>query len=612
MESIFNDLSCAVNNKDYTEIIRILNCLIKQADKVKIKEISLFIALFNLGSQSVQIVAAEATAELCKCLEIRRVFTNAELVNILMQYVKSDSPELTLEAVRALGNICYENEDACKLVEKEGIDSILTLLRDDSKREDDNITTKVSGLFATLINMNDNVPKAALDGGILTVVEHLLLKYKVSIAEHKTAIAFLLSIVDSLIDYIDDVEFVFTERLGKIVVDILKGSEVPRIYVLCLSIFHALSEKDEIKNLLGREGICELLFDLIEKHRHRVTDEESRYILKMTCDLIVLILTGDPCMDLLYNDGKGKMYANILSWLDAEDSDLLTTGILAIGNFARKDVHCIQMVKDGVAKKLIELLRKCNHSTDISDCKLQHALLSTLKNLVISKQNKPQALEDGIIEVMYPMLNQDRYMVVFKLLGTFRMVIDGQPETAHYLLSKKDFVERLVYWCYNSDHVGVRGEVPRIFSWLIKNTHSSEPFATFVSVKDSVKCIVDMIASNFGLMHNESFLALIILLSGLRNTEKHSQVDVDAFYNTLCDSAFGKNLSFALNKYGEQWDKHTIENCLTLLEQTSSSEQIIQELQKNNVVQSLDKLKSNVNATECANRVDTLLITLAK
>lgn len=57
-----------------------------------------------------------------------------------------------------------------------------------------------------------------------------------------------------------------------------------------------------------------------------MTDEESRYILKMTCDLIVFILTGDPCMDLVYNDGKGKMYANMLSWLDSEDSDLLTTG----------------------------------------------------------------------------------------------------------------------------------------------------------------------------------------------------------------------------------------------------------------------------------------------
>lgn len=63
---------------------------------------------------------------------------------------------------------------------------------------------------------------------------------------------------------------------------------------------------------------------------------------------------------------------------------------MAIGNFARKDTHCLQMVQNGISKKLIDLLKKYNHSTDISDCKVQHALLSTLKNLVISKENKAQ------------------------------------------------------------------------------------------------------------------------------------------------------------------------------------------------------------------------------
>lgn len=89
MENIFNDLSCAVDNEDYTEIITNLNCLIKEAEKVKVQEISLFIALFNLGSQNVQIVAAEAIAEICKSSENRQVFTNAEIVNKLMQYAKS-------------------------------------------------------------------------------------------------------------------------------------------------------------------------------------------------------------------------------------------------------------------------------------------------------------------------------------------------------------------------------------------------------------------------------------------------------------------------------------------------------------------------------------------
>lgn len=43
----------------------------------------------------------------------------------------------------------------------------------------------------------------------------------------------------------------------------------------------------------------------------------------------------------------------MLSWLISDDFDLLSTGILAIGNFARNDIHCIQMVQHGVAKKLI-------------------------------------------------------------------------------------------------------------------------------------------------------------------------------------------------------------------------------------------------------------------
>lgn len=48
----------------------------------------------------------------------------------------------------------------------------------------------------------------------------------------------------------------------------------------------------------------------------------------MACDLIVLVLTGDACIDELYNCGSGKTYLNMLTWLDSDDSDLLSTGKL--------------------------------------------------------------------------------------------------------------------------------------------------------------------------------------------------------------------------------------------------------------------------------------------
>lgn len=85
---------------------------------------------------------------------------------------------------------------------------------------------------------------------------------------------------------------------------------------------------------------------------------------------------------------------------------------------------------------ITDILSKYNESTDIVDVKMQHALLSTLKNLVIPKENKAQVLEEGLIDVIYPMIKIDQYLVVFKLLGTFRMVIDGQG---------KKWKERLKY-----------------------------------------------------------------------------------------------------------------------------------------------------------------------
>lgn len=48
------------------------------------------------------------------------------------------------------------------------------------------------------------------------------------------------------------------------------------------------------------------------------------------------------------------------------------------------------------------------------------------RNLVIPAQNKPVMLADGLLEVVYPMLSIPTFPVVFKLLGTLRMVIDGQ------------------------------------------------------------------------------------------------------------------------------------------------------------------------------------------
>lgn len=62
------------------------------------------------------------------------------------------------------------------------------------------------------------------------------------------------------------------------------------------------------------------------------------------------------------------------TWLESDDVDLMTTSVLALGNFARTDDHCTRMVEDNMHIKLIEILKK-NNSPD-ADVRLQHALVS--------------------------------------------------------------------------------------------------------------------------------------------------------------------------------------------------------------------------------------------
>jgi hypothetical protein len=123
---------------------------------------------------------------------------------------------------------------------------------------------------------------------------------------------------------------------------------------------------------------------------------------------------------------KSMLVKYMENWLDSPDVSLQTTGVLALGNFARTDSHCIDMVSNKIVHKLIGILAR-NNGVD-NDMRLQHALLSTLKNLVIPKINKAAIIEAGLVDTILPMLEIHTPPVVFKLLGTLRMMVDGQGE----------------------------------------------------------------------------------------------------------------------------------------------------------------------------------------
>jgi hypothetical protein len=70
---------------------------------------------------------------------------------------------------------------------------------------------------------------------------------------------------------------------------------------------------------------------------------------------------------------KTSLLSCMKTWLQSDDVDLMATSVLALGNFARTDEHCIRMVQDDMHIQLIDILTKNNGPE--ADVRLQHALV---------------------------------------------------------------------------------------------------------------------------------------------------------------------------------------------------------------------------------------------
>nr|CAI5826616.1 unnamed protein product [Callosobruchus analis] len=431
MEDIFHELSLAVKENRKGEIVGKLDIILKEDSQIKLPDVYLVKDLLKLSDTDVVRMTLQVIAGCTRHIKKNReVLTDERVVRSLLSLMESTDSDLQIKATKALSHICAENGEASVLVEKGGVNIILALLEADHTREDNALTTNIFELLVNTSSTNDSLAKTLLKKDILEVTENLLSKNAKSIEDNKHLLMCLLSVLSILADYFEEQNIVFKNSLCLLVIDVFKKAKCVEIWVPCLEIFHSQVEKDDIKLLLASNGVCEFIYELIDDHTHlmEVENEDHKIVFQCACDIIVITLTEDECMNLLYNNGVGKMYKNVVSWLSTSDEKLLSTAVLALGNFARKDLHCIEMVSSGISKKLIELIKKYNESTRDEDVKIQHALLSTLKNLVIPPQNKSQVLGEGLIDAIYPMIKMNQYLVIFKLLGTFRMVIDGQGE----------------------------------------------------------------------------------------------------------------------------------------------------------------------------------------
>lgn len=223
-----------------------------------------------------------------------------------------------------------------------------------------------SGVISNYLLGNEELSQKAISLGVIEKMKFRLQETKID--EASEGIEHLLTPFSILTEQVSDL--IFEPEILKLITKILKITNNAEVADNCLELLMCQAENDDVKLLLAKDGLCEHILDSLSKYKTLVSSNGTRSIVKLTCDFIVLILTGDEAMQYLY---KTSVLSSMTIWLESDDVDLITTSVLAIGNFARTDEHCIHMVSQKMHIKLIEILSK-NNGPEV-DVRLQHALV---------------------------------------------------------------------------------------------------------------------------------------------------------------------------------------------------------------------------------------------
>ncbi|XP_034465352.1 rap1 GTPase-GDP dissociation stimulator 1 isoform X2 [Hippoglossus hippoglossus] len=487
---------------------------------------------------------ALVVAEMAREAAVRESCIEAGLVKVLLPHLNSNNQEMLLNTGRAIGRICFDNSYQQDMLVQSGV---------------------IPRLVSIMKEYSDNDP-----------LVNVCLLALCNLADMDSAREALSEL---------DVADVLTFQLKR-------APDAERRHVI-LEILGALGESDTLKLQFAESGVPEALSEMIQCLQGG-SDPHDLCSIKIASNLIVSLLLGDESMQKCFGEGSGLVYQDVLSWLQSSNTQLQLSGALAIANFARNDSNCVKMLDLGVVPHILTLLEQ---HVDEGDVSVQHAGLSALRNLAIPATNKVRMLEDGVTERIKTLLRSDMPPVQFKLLGTLRMMVDGQDEAALVLGRDAVLLARVMEWCEAKDHAGVRGEASRLLAALIRHSRSPEVVLA-VAKADGVRHLTSMATSEHVIMQNEALVALAIA----------SAIDLESMKDPLWEA----ELLPLLKKMLED-PEGAVEvkfSALGLICSLANSSVMKEELNSVNMKESLSKL-TNHSSSKLASQASSLVAILS-
>lgn len=256
-----------------------------------------FLELLMHNTPNMNRLVTKTIAEMTKIPEQRTKFSDNEVLEKLNELLsatlarrkEAGSIDLTIQLCRALGNIFFSNDDSRNIIFHLDGGKVLIDLLDVSTSEIENaevleMFAKVrGGVLSNYLLGNEELSQKAIELGIID-------RMKSRIEETVEGLEHLLPLFSILTEQVSDLTF--PPEILILITRILKTSTNSDVAEACIELLLCQAESDDVKLLLAKEGLLEHICNSLEKYKTFVGSVDTKSLVKLSCDLIVLVLTG--------------------------------------------------------------------------------------------------------------------------------------------------------------------------------------------------------------------------------------------------------------------------------------------------------------------------------
>ncbi|KAF7729761.1 hypothetical protein EC973_003839 [Apophysomyces ossiformis] len=464
----------------------------------------------------------ESIANGARTESVRTPLGKAGIIGHLSMLLPLGPLPFKIQVLRVLGNLCFDHDENRKLVHEASIIPQVMTFFDTEEL----VRTTCGFCLNSSMDYDPILASIATSGGVPKFLHLLDPEY---IAKDEATVSMAAKVLANLAGHDAARNEFGNEAVPKLLglvkyewrVEQLENMEL--LENVSDILLQLVIDNDSAQAAVVDSGLFGMLLDFLEE-AYADDEEEQKQLseIQQTISKIAVFATSsDQKMAELYENEE--LLKRFIGMMESSSDVVHQCAVYALGNLARTDAHCIDLVtRFHLEQKLLSLFISTENAT------FQYAILGCLKHLCLPKKNKSVLGEAGVIAAVSPMLDPTKDMLKrnqFFAIGILKLLcVDNYNNALMMIKSEKDGEEQtpldlLVAFIKRVDDIAAKSEATRVLCNLIKSiwrqdTEVSADARSKLVQKDIIEAVAEMIrASTFPILKNDGIIALTLVFA---------------------------------------------------------------------------------------------------